>query len=80
MEAKPCILCELTHNDSHGETVQVTRGLQKIECSTSKGDNVQEQLKNKKTVVVHVKCRKDYTRRLEPMSKKTQSHPSHVSP
>lgn len=74
------MLCEPTNNNCFGKTVHVTRHLDKlIECSTAKGDDVKEQLKNKKTVEVHIKCRKDYTRRLEPKSKEIHGHSSHIN-
>ena len=73
-ESHFCILCEPTGNNCFGDTVCVTRGLNKIiETSVSKGDNVKKLLENKSSVVVHVKCRKDYTRRLEPVTSKPQT-------
>lgn len=73
-ESHSCILCEPTGNNCFGDTVCVTRGLNKIiETSVSKGDNVKKLLENKSSVVVHVKCRKDYTRRLEPVTSKPQT-------
>ena len=63
--SKFCMLCEPTGNNSFGETVCVTRGLDKIiQTSISRGGNVKELLTNRSSVIVHVKCRKDYTRRL----------------
>ena len=42
------ILCEPTGNNSFGETVCITRGLDKIiQISTSKGDSVKELLKTR---------------------------------
>ena len=67
-----CILCGPTGNIEYaGDTVEVARGLNKLaECSVSKGDDVREQLHNNHSVVVHVKCRKEYTRRAEPTPKR----------
>ena len=68
---KFCILCEPTGNNTFGKAVCVTRGLKKIiETSTSRGDNIKELLKTQTSIVVHVKCRKDYTRRTDSTSKK----------
>ncbi len=69
-----CILCGPTGNiECAGDTVEVARGLHKlVECSVSEGDNVREQLNNKHSVVVHVKCRKEYTRRTESTPKRVR--------
>ena len=71
MEKRECILCQPSGNNCPGKTVQVTKGLSKItECSILKGDNVKDQLKGKTSITVHIKCRKDYTRRIEPPTRK----------
>ena len=76
--SKFCMLCEPTGNNSFGETVCVTRGLDKIiQTSISRGDNVKELLTNKSSVIVHVKCRKDYTRRLRLAPKKVDTLHEH---
>lgn len=64
-----CILCVSTGNRCGGETVEVTRGLNKIrECSSVKGDGINDFLEDKSSILVHVKCRKDYTRNIGPAS------------
>ena len=80
MEANLCVLCKHTGNDSCGKTVEVKRGLNElIKCSISKRDDVQKFLKDKETVVVHVKCRKDYTRHSESVTKTVEDHKCHAA-
>ena len=75
MENILCILCKPSQNISPGKTVKVTKGLRKIiECSAIKGDNVKELVKDKTTVEVHIKCRKDYTRHIEGKGKVLNTH------
>lgn len=57
-----CVICKLTVSVDY---VVVIGGLENLRnTSFSRGDDVIECLVGKNSVTVHIKCRKDYTRRV----------------